>query len=100
MAGRVEPTTHLIAFKADAMSPTATIARPKDGSSFKLGQLVRANYKCVDKQSGIASCLGTVPFNANVDTSSLGSHTFTVTATDRAGNVTTRTSTYTVRPRR
>ena len=80
------------------MSPKATIARPKEGSSFKLGQIVKANYKCADKQSGIASCAGTVPFNSNVDTSSLGPHTFTVTATDRAGNVTTLTTHYTVRP--
>ena len=79
------------------MSPTATIARPKDGSSYKLEQS-QANYKCADKQTGIAAARHR-PGGANVDTSSLGAHTFTVTANDRAGNVTTRTSTYTVRPR-
>jgi hypothetical protein len=96
--GRVESAKQ-IAFKADSDKPTANIARPKDGASFKVGQVVNANYKCADKNkgSGLASCVGTVPFGAPIDTSSAGNHTFTVTATDNAGNVTTVTHTYNVR---
>jgi hypothetical protein len=97
VAGWTEPTLHLVAFKADSDLPTANIARPKDGSDFKLGQQVFATYKCADKQSGLASCIGTVPNGAPIDTSSVGFHTFTVTATDRAGNVQTVSTTYHVR---
>ena len=90
---------NLIAFKADSDKPTANIARPKDGDSFKLDQVVNASYKCADKASGsgLASCVGSVPNGAPIDTSTLGEHSFTVTATDQAGNVTTTVSHYSVR---
>ena len=96
--GNVE-ATKLIAFKVDADKPTATLTRPKDGDSFKLGQAVKANFKCADNKknnSGLASCVGTVPKGSPIDTSTVGDHTFTVTATDVAGNVTTVTHTYRV----
>jgi hypothetical protein len=95
VAGRVE-STQLVAFKADSDLPTANVTRPKDGSDFKLGQVVKANYKCTDKgkQSGVASCVGDVPKGSPIDTSSVGDHTFTVTATDNAGNVRTVTTHY------
>jgi hypothetical protein len=95
--GRVE-AVKLIAFKADSDKPKATITRPKEGATFKLGQLVKANYKCADKASGsgLASCVGNVPKGSAIDTSTYGPHTFTVTATDRAGNQTVVTNHYTV----
>jgi hypothetical protein len=95
--GRVE-ATKLIAFKADSDKPTVTITRPADGAVFPLGKVVKANYKCADKQtgSGIDTCVGTVPKGSPIDTSSVGAHTFTVTATDKAGNVTTKTNHYQV----
>jgi hypothetical protein len=98
VAGRIE-STKLVAFKADSDLPTANIARPKDGSDFKLGQVVKASYKCTDKgkQSGLASCVGDVPKGSPIDTSSVGDHTFTVTATDNAGNVQAVTTHYHVR---
>jgi len=96
-AGNVE-ATKLIAFKADSDLPTATITRPADGASYPLGKPVKANFKCADKQtgSGLASCVGTVPKGSLIDTSTLGSHSFTVTATDKAGNQTVKTVHYTV----
>src|SRR3954470_8066871 len=97
VAGRVEPGLNLIAFKADSDKPTVTITRPAVGGDYKLGQLVKANYKCADKaknNSGLASCVGTVAFGHAIDTSTVGSHTFTVTATDKAGNVTTVNRSY------
>jgi hypothetical protein len=97
-AGNVE-ATKLIAFKADSDKPTANIARPKDGDSFKLDQVVDASYKCADKASGsgLASCIGTVPNGDPIDTSTVGDHSFSVTATDKAGNVTTTVNHYNVR---
>ena len=95
-AGNVE-ATKLIAFKADSDKPTVTITRPAVGGDYKLGQLVKANFKCADKatgNSGLASCVGTVAFGQPIDTSTVGNHTFTVTATDKAGNVTTVNRSY------
>jgi len=77
--------------------PTVTITRPKAGASFKLGQVVKASYKCSDKQSGVASCVGDVPNGSNIDTSTVGDHTFTVTGKDKAGHVVVVTHHYQVR---
>jgi hypothetical protein len=97
-AGNIE-AIKLIAFKADSDKPTATITRPADGASYKLGQAVKANFKCADKQSGsgVDTCVGTVPKGSPIDTSTVGTHSFTVTATDKAGNQTVNTVHYSVR---
>lgn len=44
----------------------------------------------------MASCVGTVSSGSAIDTSSFGAKTFTVTATDNVGNISTRTVTYSV----
>ena len=75
VAGRMEPALNLVAFKADSDLPTANIARPKTGDDFKLGQVVKANFKCADKQSGLASCVGTVPKRARRSTPRLSGTT-------------------------
>jgi hypothetical protein len=97
VAGRVE-STQLVAFKADSDKPTVKITRPKEGADYKLGQNVKASYKCAEQNkkhgSGLDSCVGTVPNGSAINTSSVGDHTFTVTATDKAGNVTTVTHHY------
>ena len=46
--------------------------------------------------SGIESCTGNVADGAPIDTSKIGYHTFTVTATDKAGNITTQSVEYVV----
>jgi hypothetical protein len=95
VAGRVEDLK-LIAFKVDAVTPSVTITRPAVGGDYKLGQIVKANFKCADARggSGLDTCVGTVPFGSPIDTSTVGNHTFTVTATDRAGNTRTLTRSY------
>ncbi|HZS23871.1 MAG TPA: M1 family aminopeptidase, partial [Gaiellaceae bacterium] len=75
VAGRVESTTHLIAFKVDAVKPTVNITAPTDGSQIKLGKVTTAKYKCTDKESGIDTCTGTVANGADLDTSTVGPHT-------------------------
>ena len=100
VAGRMEPSLNLIAFRADSDKPTVNISRPKDGADFKLGQVVQAHFKCADKKkgnSGLASCVGTVANGHAIDTSTVGDHTFTVSGTDVAGNVTTVVHHYHVR---
>ena len=96
VAGRAETTTNLVAFKADAVQPTVTITAPADGAVIPLDKVTTAKFKCVDNQSGIDTCIGTVADGANLDTSTIGTHALTVTGTDKAGNVTTVTRHYTV----
>src|SRR6185437_6600906 len=59
--------------------------------------VVQADFACEDEVdgSGIASCSAPVSSGANIDTS-VGTHSFTVKATDVAGNTSSVTSTYTV----
>ncbi|HWF74368.1 MAG TPA: S53 family peptidase [Solirubrobacteraceae bacterium] len=88
--------------KVDRASPTVTLTTPADGATYSLVasflRPVRVRYSCSDVGSGIASCTGTIDNGDPLVTGlrSLGTHTFTVTATDKAGNVTTVTHTYRV----
>jgi uncharacterized repeat protein (TIGR01451 family) len=75
-------------------------------NSYTLNQHVTASYSCSDDRSGIVTCgsatfapgttLSTGPINGNVDTSTPGSKTFTVSAVDAAGNHTSVSATYQV----
>lgn len=85
-----------------AEPPTVTITTPANGARYSalatLFRPVRVAYSCADSVSGIESCTGTRPNGARLPTffTDLGRHSFTVTARDKAGNVTTVTHTYTV----
>jgi len=79
----------------DEVPPTAAITRPVDGATYRVGQGVTAAYQCSD-DSGIASCVGTRPNGARIDTGSIGTKSFSVTATDNAGNTSTSTVSYSV----
>ena len=59
---------------------------------------MNASYACSDEAggSGIASCAGPVNSGTALDTASLGLKTFTVTATDNAGNTTSASRSYSV----
>ena len=63
-----------------------------------LGSIALAAYGCGGGgiTSPISTCKGTVANALPIDTSSIGTKHFTVTATDRAGNQTTKTINYTV----
>jgi hypothetical protein len=80
---------------ADPGDPTVTITSPTAGRYLQ-GAVVTADYACADTDSGIATCTGTVADGARIDTSRPGTHSFTVTARDRAGNDHTATVAYTV----
>ncbi len=82
----------------DQAAPAVTITTPTDNAHYVRGANVAAVYACVDDAggSGLKSCAGTVANGASIDTSSLGSKAFTVTATDNAGNPTTLTVHYSV----
>jgi hypothetical protein len=80
---------------ADTTAPTITIESAAQDASYGLGVKVPASYGCSDK-GGVKSCVGTVANGAPIDTSTLGQHTFSVTATDVSGNTIDKTVTYNV----
>lgn len=81
---------------ADTSPPTIDITSPVDGAAYVLGEQVAAAYSCADADSGVASCAGTVESGAWIDTGSVGTHGFTVEATDVAGNGASATVWYSV----
>jgi hypothetical protein len=82
----------------DATPPTVELRTPAEGASYELGEQVLADYECSDEPggSGLVSCEGEVANGAPLDTTSPGSRTFTVTATDAAGNTASTTVRYEV----
>jgi hypothetical protein len=82
-------------FTVDRTAPAEpVIVSPTAGATFTQGQVAPAAYSCTDG----ARCQGPVPSGQPIDTSSVGTFTFSVTATDPAGNVTVASRTYTVTP--
>ena len=71
---------------------------PEDGGTYKFNQVTNAQYCAPMADRGSVSCAGTVPNGTPIDTWTKGVKTFVVTATDAAGNTTTRTVTYTSSP--
>ena len=83
---------------ADSQGPQIEIASPVDGAGFYQGQKVQAGYGCFPGTLGwdVISCLGDVPLGDYLDTSTVGTHTFSVHAVDFTGAESTVTHTYTV----
>ena len=82
----------------DRNAPTITLANPTDGAVYTLGQRVLADYSCADEPngSGVATCAGTLPTGARLDTSRVGPNSFEVHTTDRAGNSASKSVSYSV----
>lgn len=83
---------------ADTTDPTIDLITPPEGATYAQGQVVNASYTCADEAggSGVKSCVGDVPNGSAIDTSTEGAKSFTVTATDNAGNTSSVTRNYTV----
>ena len=77
-AGNKATVTHNYTVEDDTTPPEITLATPWSNAPFKQNQVVTADYQCIDHESGIASCDGTLPDGATIDTSKVGSFTFTV----------------------
>jgi len=75
-----------------AAPPRIWLPLPSNGAVFTLGQLVRSYYLCADGSGGpgLKSCVDQngQPAGAALDTSTLGPHNFTVTATSQDGQAT------------
>jgi hypothetical protein len=89
-------STQSVTLKRDATLPGVTLTTPANGATYAVGQAVPANYSCSDAMSRVASCTGSVSSGSLLDTATGGSKSFTVTATDNAGNVKATTVSYTV----
>ncbi len=79
-------------------APTITIVTPAQGATYKVSEVVPASYSCTDASGPVTDCTGTVAHGSNIDTATVGSHTFTVTSHDSANNLATETRTYSVEP--
>jgi hypothetical protein len=82
--------------KIDKTVPIITVTVPQQGASYLLNEVVTADWSATDATSGINSAVGTVASGSQINTSSVGSKSFEVTATDNAGNTDTKTVTYKV----
>lgn len=85
-------------------SPTTYATGPQPGKRYFVGQTVYANYSCADTRDtddipvSIVSCVGNVPVGQPIDTSTVGTKTFSVKAIDNDGGYHVATVTYTVHP--
>jgi hypothetical protein len=88
------------AYAFERPAPAITITSPGDGAGYTQGQAVPAAFTCADQPggSGLASCTASSANGAPIDTGTLGTHSFTVTATDNAGRQRTQSINYTVTP--
>ncbi len=79
----------------DAQAPVVTLDTPADGATFAFGSDPAApTFDCTDRGgSSLQTCSSSA-----IDTSRAGTHSYKVTATDGAGNTTTRRRSYTVLP--
>lgn len=83
--------------------PTATIVAPTAGQSFTRGQVVQTRFYCLDSTPGpgLASCTdasgGSAPFGV-LPTSTLGTHTYTITGASIDGLTATTSVSYVVTP--
>jgi len=88
-AGNTNVVTHsynVIPPGGDTTPPSITLTTPVAGAVYHVGAVVPAAYSCSDAGSGVATCAGPVASGSGIDTSSAGVKTFTVDATDNAGN--------------
>ena len=91
--------TATVSYFVDASAPAITIAPLPGGGSYSLGEAVVVSYTCEDADGGqdVAACAGPVAPGGLLDTATAGAKTFTVTATDVAGNTRTSAVSYSVR---
>jgi hypothetical protein len=87
--------TQSVTAKVYATAPGITITTP-GSTSYLLNSVLNASYACSDASSGVATCAGPVPNGSPLDTSKPGPGTFTVNATDAAGNASSKTVNYSV----
>jgi hypothetical protein len=83
-----------------AAPPTATVTTPESGATYAVGETVPEEFSCTDGTGGpgIATCLDQngSPSGTDLETSTPGTHTLTVTATSSDGQTGEAAISYTV----
>lgn len=79
----------------DTTPPAITISTPQDGAKYVLNAVVHADYSVQDAV-GVASTNAPVPDGSPIATGQMGTHVFTVVATDYGQNTTAKSVTYEV----
>ncbi len=86
-AGNTETPGASYTWVVDATPPTISITTPANGATYVLNQVVTVSYSCSDPGgSGVQTCTSTPANGSPIDTSTIGARSFTVNATDNAGN--------------
>lgn len=81
--------------RIDRKPPVVSLVSPAE-RTYTVGESLLTDYTCTDGGSGVATCSGTQPDGAAVDTSTPGSFQFRVQGTDNVGNRAEATSQYVV----
>lgn len=82
----------------DEIDPAVSVSVPAEGATYARGQVVRTAFGCTDVGGSTLQTCGDEHPGTPLDTSVPGQHTYTVEATDGAGNLTTVERHYTVGP--
>ncbi len=97
-AGQSQPNPNLTSTTIiDTTPPTALISKPGNGDVVTAGTTLTAGFLCADDHA-LSTCTGTVANGAAISTATTGIKTFTVHATDAAGNIAQKVVSYTVVP--
>jgi len=88
----------------DAEPPTALISAPVSGHTYTPGKVVKTKFSCMEgaEGTGIESCTdshGGSGTKGTLDTSTVGFHTYTVTAKSKDGQTATASISYIVAPK-
>jgi len=94
-SGNEERPHNFVAVSIDRSKPTIDVQVPSPGASFYLNEPVTPQVRVADAVSEVVE----QTIDPSIDTSSVGRHTFTAKATDRACNEATVARTYYVRYR-
>ncbi|MFN8471225.1 MAG: choice-of-anchor Q domain-containing protein [Anaerolineae bacterium] len=96
-AGNTETPGASYTWTVDTTGPTVSVTSPTNGAVYPQGATVTAGYTCADPGgSGVKTCVGTVPNGSAISTAAIGAYSFTVNATDNAGNTSSVTVAYVV----
>lgn len=88
-------------FSYPMAAPTAMITSPAGSQTYTVGQTVRTSFSCADSEygPGITSCKDSDEVSSGagrLDTATVGTRTYTVTATSRDGQMSAASIAYTV----
>jgi hypothetical protein len=91
------PNSDPFVVNLDNTGPVITLTTPPAAvATYTLNEVANADYGCTDAGSGLATCVGDVANGSAIDTSTVGTKTFEVDATDHLGNPSTVTHNYKV----